>query len=54
LRGRDRDEKDHRRYQEIYGIDNDDWSFADLIIDVSSITPFEIVNKIVAHLGLGS
>jgi len=50
----DRDEKDHRRYQEIYGIDNDDWSFADLIIDVSSITPFEIVNKIVAHLGLGS
>jgi cytidylate kinase len=48
----DRDEMDHRRYREIYGIDNDDWAFADLVIDVSSITPFEIVNKIIRHLGL--
>ena len=38
--------------QSIYGIDNDDWKFADLIIDVSSIRPPVIVNKILAHLGL--
>ena len=28
-----RDSKDHERYRKIYGIDNDDFSFADLIIN---------------------
>lgn len=48
----ERDELDHHRYQAIYGIDNNNWSFADLIIEVSSIKPFEIVNRIIAHLGI--
>ena len=45
-----RDDKDHDRYLRLYGIDNDDWSRADLVIDVSSITPDEIVDKIVERL----
>ena len=48
----DRDALDHQRYRAIYGIDNDDWKFADLVIDVSSIKPYEIVNKIIAYLGV--
>jgi len=46
-----RDEADHHRYRKLYGIDNDDWSHADLVIDVSSITPDQIVEKILVHLG---
>ena len=41
-----RDEADHRRYQRLYGIDNDDWSQADLVID-ATLPRNEIVNKIV-------
>jgi cytidylate kinase len=47
-----RDEKDHLRYQRLYGIDNDDWSGAHLVIDVSVLTPEQIVGRIVAHLGV--
>jgi cytidylate kinase len=49
---RQRDEADHQRYQRLYGIDNDNWSHADLVIDVSSITPDEIVARILTHMGL--
>jgi len=49
---RQRDEADHHRYRSLYGIDNDDWAFADLIIDVSTLTPDEIVDRIIAHLGV--
>ena len=45
---RTRDEKDHGRYLKLYGIDNDNWSQADLVIDVSAITPDHIVDKILA------
>ena len=47
-----RDEADHARYQKLYGINNDDWKFADLVIDVSILTPEEIVDQIIAQLGL--
>ena len=49
-----RDEKDHLRYKRLYGIDNDDWSVADLVIEVSAITPDQIVDLIVDHLRLKS
>ena len=45
-----RDEKDHDRYLKLYGIDNDNWSHADLVIDVSAITPDQIVDRILAKL----
>jgi CMP/dCMP kinase len=51
---RQRDEQDHRRYLNLYGIDNDDWSLADLVIDVSRLTPDEVVDLIVARLGAGA
>lgn len=44
-----RDLADHGRYQKLYGINNDDWSHADLVINVSVLTPEEIVEKILAH-----
>ncbi len=47
-----RDEKDHERYHKLYAIDNDNWSHADLVIDVSVLTPDAIVDKILAHLGV--
>lgn len=49
---RRRDDADHERYRKLYGIDNDDWSFADLVIDVSVLTPEQIVDRILAHLGV--
>ena len=49
-----RDEADHHRYQRLYAIDNNDWGFADLIIDVSFLTPDEIVDRILARLGATS
>jgi len=45
-----RDEADHARYLKLYGIDNDDWSFADLVIDVSVLNPDQIVDRILEHL----
>jgi cytidylate kinase len=43
-----RDKADHERYQRIYGIDNDSYDFADLVIDTDDKTPTEIVDLIVA------
>jgi len=40
-----RDEMDHHRYQSLYGIDNDDWSFADLVVD-ATLTTKEILHTI--------
>ncbi len=45
-----RDREDTRRYQEFYGIDNNDYSFCDLIIDVNEKTPEEIVEVILKAL----
>lgn len=47
---RERDESDHRRYQKIYGIDNDDLSTADLVINTEKWKPKAIVDIIVAAL----
>ena len=43
----ERDRQDHGRYLRIYGIDTDDYNFADLVIETGNITPQEIVDKIV-------
>jgi CMP/dCMP kinase len=45
-----RDKQDHERYLRIYNIDNDDYSFADSIIDTDDIGPAEIVSLIIAEL----
>ena len=45
-----RDRQDHERYLRIYNIDNDDYSFADLVIDVDDISPEEITKRIMAEL----
>ncbi|MDR0663353.1 MAG: AAA family ATPase [Spirochaetaceae bacterium] len=45
---RERDAHDHERYLRLYGIDNDDYSFAGLVIDSGVHTPDEIVEKIAA------
>ena len=45
-----RDSEDTRRYKEFYGIDNNDYAFCDLIIDVNEKTPDEIVGVIIEEL----
>jgi len=45
-----RDKQDHERYLRIYNINNDDYSFADLVIDTDDISPAEIVKLIIAEL----
>ena len=42
-----RDKHDHDRYLRIYGIDTDDYSFADLIIETDEITPQQITDMII-------
>lgn len=46
----ERDVHDHGRYLSLYGIDNDNYEFADLKIDTSKKRPDEIVDLIVATL----
>jgi cytidylate kinase len=43
---RERDRQDRERYIRIYGIDNDDYSFADLVIDTDALSPREIAGLI--------
>jgi CMP/dCMP kinase len=50
---RERDASDHRRFMELYGIDNDDYSFCDLIVDAENAGPDEIVDQIIEAAGLG-
>lgn len=45
-----RDREDTNRYKAFYDIDNNDYSFADLIIDVNDKTPEEIVKIILDKL----
>lgn len=45
-----RDSQDTFRYKEFYGINNNDYDFADLIIDVNEKTPEEIVQIIIDKL----
>lgn len=46
----ERDRQDHERYARIYKIDNDDYSFADAIIDTENKNPEEIVKQITNEL----
>jgi CMP/dCMP kinase len=53
---RERDESDHRRYKLIYGIDNDDLSAADLVINTEKWVPeaeVAIIAEALAHLKSG-
>jgi cytidylate kinase len=43
----ERDKQDRERYLRIYNIDNDDYSFADLIIDTDEREPAEIASLII-------
>ena len=45
-----RDSEDTRRYKKIYNIDNNDYSFSDLIIDKAKFNPEQIVELIIAEL----
>ena len=46
----ERDRQDTARYLRIYGINNDNYQFADLIIDVDAISPEQISERIIEHL----
>ena len=45
-----RDREDRDRYLRIYGIDNDDYSFVDLVIDTDMVEPAEIAELIMEKL----
>lgn len=45
-----RDREDTNRYKEFYGIDNNDYKFADIIINVDEKNPSEIVEIILKKL----
>ncbi len=47
----ERDRRDRDRYLRLYGIDNDDFGFADLIIDTTDRGPDEVASLIVAAAG---
>lgn len=49
---RERDESDHKRYLQIYGIDNDDLSAADLVVNTELWRPEAIVEIVATALGL--
>jgi len=43
----ERDRQDHARYQRIYNIDNNEYAFADLIIDTDDLDPEQIAEIII-------
>lgn len=46
-----RDEKDHARYLKLYSIDNNDFAFADMIINTENYQPEEICRMILEKAG---
>lgn len=42
----DRDKRDRARYLKLYGIDNDHYDFADLIIDTEKLEAYDVADKI--------
>jgi cytidylate kinase len=46
----ERDRQDSERYRRLYGIDNDDYGFADLVVDTGSLDPQGIGDLIIAKL----
>jgi len=53
-RTRHRDENDWKRYNQIYGIDINNWDFVDLVIDAGKHNPEEILNLIMEKLSTAS
>ncbi|MDR0589377.1 MAG: AAA family ATPase [Spirochaetaceae bacterium] len=49
----ERDRQDRERYLRIYNIDNNDYSFADLIITTDELNPSEIAALIIERAGQG-
>jgi cytidylate kinase len=45
-----RDAEDSRRYMKLYGIDNNNYEFADIKIDTSCNVPDEIVQQVLDEL----
>ncbi len=45
-----RDAEDTARYKKLYGIDNNDYSFADMVIETGRYAPEEIVSLILCRL----
>ena len=45
-----RDSEDSRRYQKLYGIDNNDYAFADVVVDTATMNPEQIVQHILGEL----
>lgn len=46
-----RDQRDHDRYLRLYGIDNNNFKFVDLVVDTEDMTPQEIADVIVESSG---
>ena len=46
----DRDKRDRERYLKLYGIDNNNYVFADLIVDTGKITQYEVAEKIISRV----
>ncbi|MGL1892638.1 MAG: AAA family ATPase [Spirochaetaceae bacterium] len=46
-----RDQRDSARYKKLYNIDNSDYGFCDLVINVNNLDPDKIVNIILAAIG---
>lgn len=44
----ERDQRDHDRYLRLYGIDNDDFDFADLVVDAGELNADQIADLIIA------
>jgi len=42
-----RDENDARRYKELYGIDTNDYGFANLVIEIEDLTADEVVDNVI-------
>lgn len=47
LETRERDDRDHDRYLKLYGIDNDEFRFADMVVDAGILHFEEIADRIV-------
>jgi cytidylate kinase len=50
----ERDRLDRERYLRLYGIDNDDYAFADLIIDTDDLDPPGIADRIIRRMSGGN
>ncbi len=44
---KERDEKDHARYLDLYGIDTKEYGFADLIVNVEELNQYQVAERIV-------